>query len=218
MTRSNALLSVVWLAIGVCAALGCSSTTDPWRAHYQPAPDAPTAVAGSHPQLRNVTMSQVDAAVAATKRYLDSKKLALEDASPADFTEMRRLSLEEFRWRIDANTVRVLGSSWFDGPLSDGTSADALYRFGSSIGADFIVYAAAPAGTRTGTYSRPVVSTTTAQASAHAYDNRGNWARARGTGQSTTTTYVPTQYSYDVYQFIAFFYKNVPSWPAPASE
>lgn len=221
MTRSNTLLALVWLAIGVCVALGCSSTTDPWRESYQPSKHPPRHGVKTAPQLRIVSMDQIQRGTEAGRKYLDDRKLAIEDATPADLTELRRLSLAELRWPIDPASVRVLGVCAFDAPASEATSVDSLVRFGSSVGADYIVTASASAGTRSGTYSRPVISTTNARASATAYDNRGNWAKARGTGQSSTTTWVPQSYEYEVHNFFALFYVNVQSessLPAPRTD
>lgn len=211
---ARVLFMIVLTALHAALCSGCS-TSQPvasvshWQQHYVP----PRIGAVNYPprqavQVRVVEVQQFKDGGTATKRYFDDRRLAPEDMTAADATEVRRMMLESLRVHEDPTTTAVLGSSSFTTPYQVRLDDKDLVNFAKGIGADFVVVGTEFAGERQGMGMAPVLSTSSGQASASARGS-GGWASGNAWGSGSSVTWVPVPNTYQQWGTLAMFFRKL---------
>jgi len=189
---------------------GCQ-TSNNWREFYQ-RPSANTKAvqftSREEVQVRVAKLQQFKEAWASMDKYLDERKLAPEDMTPADGKAQRQIELDALRVREDAQSLARLGHSVFTSSNPGRPDDPGLVSFAKSIGADIVVIATEFAGVKQGYERVPVTSYTTSNATANAWGS-GGYARGTASGDSYTTSYVPVPVTYQRWSCVAVYWRRV---------
>lgn len=193
---------------------GDPGTDDPWARFYvpsQPLRNHRFNKIQSEPQIRHVAPEQFDEAMAKAAAYYASKKMAPEDASPADHAAVMQLMFDSFLIRDTPETVAFLGESAYRSRAeASPDDRDQLRELAKSKGATFVVVAVKHAGKDSGYRMVPLQSTVTSGSGfATASNNLGGFAQgfATGSGVSIQEQAVPTEY--DVWDHAAMYFRRL---------